>query len=75
MGRELNRSGLKHHVRILAVEEIDARRVVVSCELLAGDAVITRSTMIGVIDKGALIEVHGHLTDIATLRQVHGMPD
>ena len=34
---ELNRSGLEHHVRILGVQEIDARHVVVSCELVAGD--------------------------------------
>jgi SnoaL-like domain len=72
---ELNRGGLKHQVRILDVEEIDARRVVVSCELLSDGKTITRSTMIGVIADGALIEVHGHLTDITTLRQVQGIPD
>ena len=72
---ELNRGGLKHQVRILDVQEIDARRVVVSCELLSDGEVITRSTMIGVIAEGALIEVHGHLTDIATLRQVQGIPE
>jgi SnoaL-like domain len=72
---ELNRGGLKHQVRILDVEEIDARRVVVSCELLSDGKVITPSTMIGVIAESALIEVHGHLTDITTLRQVQGIPD
>lgn len=71
---ELNRSELKHHVRILGVHEIDAGRVAVSCELLADGAVITPSTMIGLIADGALIEVHGHLTDISTLRQTHGIP-
>ena len=71
---ELNRSELKHEVRILGVQEIDGGRVAVSCELLAGGAVITPSTMIGVIAEGALIEVHGHLTDISTLRHVHGLP-
>lgn len=72
---ELNRGGLKHQVKILDVQEIDPRRVVVSCELLSDGQVITTSTMIGVIAEGALIEVHGHLTDIATLRQVQGIPD
>ena len=72
---ELNRSELKHQVRILDVEEIDARHVVVSCELLAGGAVITPSTMIGVVADGALMEVHGHLTDVSTMRQVRGIPD
>jgi hypothetical protein len=71
---ELKRGGLKHHVRILDVQEIDASHVVVSCELLADGGVITPSTMIGVIAEGALIEVHGHLTDLATLRQVQGIP-
>jgi hypothetical protein len=66
---------LKHHVRILDVQGIDTRRVVVSCELVSDGAVITPSTMIGLIAEGALIEVHGHLTDITTLRQVQGMPD
>jgi len=71
----LNRGGLKHEVRILDVQEIDPRRVVVSCELLSDGEVITTSTMIGVIAEDALVEVHGHLTDIATLRQVQGIPD
>jgi hypothetical protein len=31
--------------------------------------------MIGVISDGALIEVHGHLTDMTSLRQVQGIPD
>jgi hypothetical protein len=72
---ELNRSGSKHQVRIVDVQEIDARRVVVSCELLSDGEVVTPSTMIGVIAEGALVEVHGHLADIATLRQVQGIPD
>jgi hypothetical protein len=72
---ELNRGGLKHQVTILDVKELDERRVVVSCEFLSDGKVITTSTMIGVIAEGALIEVHGHLTDVATLRQVQGIPD
>jgi hypothetical protein len=72
---ELKRSGLEHHVRIHDVQEIDAGRVVVSCELLVDDAVVTRSTMIGIIAQDALVEVHGHLTEVSTLRQVRGIPD
>ena len=71
---ELNRDGLKHQARILDVQELDERRVAVSCELLAGGTVVTPSTMIGVVADGALIEVHGHLTDLETLRQVRGLP-
>ena len=37
-------------------------------------AVITPSTMIGVIADSLLIEVRGYLTDIDTVRQVHGIP-
>ena len=71
---ELKRGGLEHRVRILDVQEIDDGRVVVSCELLMGDTVVTRSTMIGIIAEGALVEVHGHLTEVSTLRQVRGIP-
>jgi SnoaL-like domain len=71
---ELKRGGLEHHVRILDVQEIDDGRVVVSCELLMGDTVVTRSTMIGIVAQGALVEVHGHLTEVSTLRQVRGIP-
>jgi SnoaL-like protein len=71
---ELNRSELEHQVRVLDVEQIGATGVVVNCELLADGAVVTRSTMVGVIADGMLIEVHGHLTDISTLRLVHGLP-
>lgn len=63
-----------HHARIREVEEIDPRRVVVSCEVIMDGVVITPSTMIGVIAEGLLIEVRGYLTDIETVRQVHGIP-
>ena len=72
---ELSRGGLKHSVRILDVQEIDPTHVAVSCELESDGEVITPSAMIGVIADGALIEVHGHLTDVATLRQIQGIPD
>jgi hypothetical protein len=31
--------------------------------------------MIGIIAQDALVEVHGHLTEVSTLRQVRGIPD
>ena len=71
---ELGSGQPRHEARIRDVEEIDDRRVVVSCEVIMDGAVITPSTMIGVIADSLLIEVRGYLTDIDTVRQVHGIP-
>lgn len=70
---ELGSGQPKHHARIRDVEEIDPSLVVVSCEVIAGGVVVTPST-IGVVAEGLLIEVRGYLTDIETVRHVHGIP-
>lgn len=71
---ELGSGPAEHQARIRDVEELDPRRVVVSCEVVMGGAAITPSTMIGLVASGLLIEVRGDLTDIETVRQVHGIP-
>jgi rubredoxin len=73
---DLDRSAIKHQVRVREVRALDAARFLVLSEVLVDDEVLSSSAMLArLTEDGGIIEARAYLTDEQMLKKVGLVPE